>query len=756
MNSARMRGLRRRAFASLLALGAVLPAMAAESASAAVARDVEAAWARFLAEGDAALVHPAYAVLTAVGYDGQQVDADACAREAQALDAALAAAPVGIALQRVALLCAEASGDDRAADAASDALSALARLALAGAGDADWSPPIRILRIEDAYALLFTAGLEVRDSYFHELVPGRHFPLRIAAWDADAGRERDFVFDFIDVGYRIEREAAHAGFPQLRVELADAWTEALAPGEVAAVDHRAVVQASMATTAVDKLAAVRDAAAAGGIQATRTWIVLCLQADVPGCGDGLADAILPHAEAKRSRSMAHLAVAYAEGLGVERDQDAADALLAAADRRSRAGDALVEYLSLRAIRPSGEASATSRARIRALAAEGQPAAILAFLAGQPAADTWPEGLAARLAVAPFNDAGVGARMLAVHHRQLGNDAEADAWRERAVALGDPYAQSDLGFALLEGPPVPATRERAATLLREAAHGGDVGGARYSAMLAAQEGRRRDAEAWLLPAMRRGSSAATLDVVQLVLSQDAPVTRITAEVALDLLRDLAAADTGASEARQLLATALIEGLGTAKAPAEAEALLLADAEAGNARSMLYLGGGYLRGLFGARDVATGRAWMERAMAAGDPDAYMEFGNGLYYGGETPAERAEGLAWWAKGHDAGHDVAGNNLAWALCTSRHADVLDARRGREIAEVLEARIADPWAGLIDTFAACQAADGNHARAVILQQQAIAKLPLREDGSRDDRGRLGARLALYQAGEAYIERDDP
>ncbi|MBJ7575022.1 sel1 repeat family protein [Luteimonas sp. MC1828] len=757
MRSAPVRSLRRGACAALLALVAAPPMVAAESPSAVVARDVEAAWVRFLAEGDAAVVHPAYGVLSAVAYDGQHVDAEACGREAQALDAALAAAPVGIALQRVALLCAEAVGDSQAADVAADALSALARLAFASAGDADWSPPIRIVRIEDAYALFQTAGMDVRHAYFQDLVPGRHFPLRVAAWDAAAGRERNFVFDFIDVGYHIDRAAEHAGFPLLRVELAEAWIEALAPAEVAARDHQALLLASQAAGVAEKLVAVRDAAAAGGIQSTRTWIVLCLQADIPGCGEGLVDAILPHAEATRSLSMVHLAVAYAEGLGMEPDQGAADALLAAADRRSRPGDALVEYLSLRALARDGDVAEASRARLRALAGEGQPAAVLAFLAGGPAIETWPAGLAERLAASSFKSSGSAARLLAQHHRQAGKASDADAWLERAAALGDAQAQSELGFALVDAVPLDDARQaRAEALLREAAHGGDIGGARYSAMVSARQGRVREAETWLLPAMRRGSAPAALDLARMVLRQPEPVTRITIAATLDMLRELAGEEGGLAEARQMLAEVLIDGIGTDKAPAEAEALLLVDAETGDVTSMAYLGSGYLRGAFGTRDVAAGRAWMERAVATGNPDAYAEFGSGLYYGGETAAERAEGIAWWTKGLEAGNDMAANNLAWAFCTSRHTDVQDARRGLEVARALEARIADARPSLVDTFAACHAAAGDHAQAVVLQQRAIDGLPKRDDGQPDDRSGYGDRLALYRAGRAYVELEDP
>ncbi|MEN1972167.1 hypothetical protein WCE34_07480 [Luteimonas sp. MJ204] len=729
-----------------------LPALAEVAPSSPVTRDAEAAWAQFLAEASPVAVDHAYEVVTAVGYTGAGVDAAACADHTAELREALDVVPVGIVLHRVSLLCAEATGDATAADAATDTLEALVGLALSQAGEPGLSTPIRIVRAEDAYAFLLTLGLEPLYGFFRELAPTRYFPLEIAAKDGE-GVERRFEFDFIDVGYRIESNSGHAVLPQARNDLAQAWIASLdTAGHLPAKDHRAITAARQLDSPAQKVDAMRDAATAGGVQSARAWIMLCLRENDATC-EGLVDALLPAAEAGWSLSMAHLAVAHAGGLSVERDQVMADALLAAAGRSARPGDAQAEYLAMRSASPTADTGALAAA-LRPLAADGHAGAMVALMDVEPAGEHWPEGMLARLEEAPFSGLGPVARRVGEHYRRLGDEVAADAWRDRAAAAGDAASQAGRALAIMQ-PGLPPERqpEEVRTLMHEAAHGGDVVGARWMAWLAAREGKARDAELWLLPAIAAGSLDAIVDLAELVFADDGAGLRLKPDDLADGMRELAA--DGFAPARTLLARLAIEQRHEAFRPEEGETLLREDAVAGDTVAMQMLGSAYLRGRLEPRNVAAGREWLDRAVAAGAEGAQGTYGAALYYAGASAAERAEGLDRLRKGDTEGEEMASNNLAWVLCTSRHADVIDPQAGAEIAEALAARLEAPDAGILDTFAACRAAVGDHAQAVALQERAIAALPLRADGEPDDRSGFGSRLTLYRSGQVYVELED-
>src|SRR5690606_10077757 len=120
--------------------------------------------------------------------------------------------------------------------------------------------------------------------------------------------------------------------------------------------------------------------------------------------------------------------------------------------------------------------------------------------------------------------------------------------------------------------------------------------------------------------------------------------------------------------------------------------------------------------------------------------------------TLEARRRGIELWRKGVEAGDGMARNNLAWALCTAPEPELFDAAAGlAEAGRLLETASGMPaW---IDTAAACHAAAGDHARAIELQQEAMASLTPAEieaDASREQG--FAARLALYRAGKRYVE----
>ena len=124
------------AFLRGLALAALLASPTA--AVAAETFDAAAEWERFLAEG-ATDAYDAYQVVNELD-SGQGVDAARCREKADDLAKAAEALRVSARVQQVAYRCAEATGDDAAAETYRARFAALAAHALGQASD-DWSAP---------------------------------------------------------------------------------------------------------------------------------------------------------------------------------------------------------------------------------------------------------------------------------------------------------------------------------------------------------------------------------------------------------------------------------------------------------------------------------------------------------------------------------------------------------------------------------------------------------------------------------------
>jgi hypothetical protein len=218
-----------------------------------VVADPQRVWTRFLAEAELGAAYERYDVVDAVGYDGKSVQADACRDQAQTLREAVVAVPVSIAVHRVAMLCAEATGDDAAADRETAALAALSKYALATRGDTNWHRPIAVLSPRDIYALIAVLGYEFLYEYYNDLHPARYFPLVVAVWDTQAKVERHLAFDFVDAAFSIDRDDAYAGFPFQRNLLADAFLKGQSKGDsIAAADLLAAQASFISGTNVEK------------------------------------------------------------------------------------------------------------------------------------------------------------------------------------------------------------------------------------------------------------------------------------------------------------------------------------------------------------------------------------------------------------------------------------------------------------------------------------------------------------------------
>lgn len=742
---------------ALLALSSF--AARAADAPAAPSFDAASAWKAFLARPDADKGYAGYDLLEALSYDEHAVDAGACAAHRDELARAVAAAPVGIALRHAAMLCAQASGDQAGAAREAAALDALSALAFSQAisAESDLAPPIRVMNSQDAHTLLTLAGLEAAYEYYASLRPARYFAYVKVVVDPKDGHERHLAFDALDTIDAVVHGDPYSGYPMQRMQLADQLVEnEAANGLQRGLDLKALREASLSDDAAAKVARLREAANAGGIQSLAGWLMLCQLAPSPGCADGLVDALLPGAEQRHALPMALLAMAYANGIGVGRDEKAASALLDAADERWRPAAASATVAAAWLATGKGEMPSFVRARVDRAIAAGNQEALLALASWQSSHQrALDDGQRAALATPAFNLRGAGYALLARDALVRDREEEAIAWTRRAAEAGSPWGEEQFGWRLRFGRGVGRDPDAALALLRAAAHDARPLAARMLAGEAVGKRAWDEAGNWLMAPAAAADVDALLDLAALMVEGRLGPDKVRTGV--DVYRKLAESDI--AEARRRLAALALEGVGIDKSPAQAEAWLRTDAERGDHRSEALLGGGYLRGAFGKVDEVQGTQWSERAVVAKDPAALLEYGAWLYYTKATADSRRRALELWTQGVDLDEPGSANNLAWALCTAPFDDIRQPQRGLEVS----ARIGDVDdidAGDLDTVAACHAATGDFAGAAEMQRRVVAKFADEAAQSPDEAGvastiaRMKARLALYEAGKPYLETD--
>lgn len=759
-----MRSLRSRmvgAFVCLSLLPAASPA--AESSSAVDGRpDVAAMWREFLAREDGLSGYDGYELLDKIGYDLHQVDPEGCRQQGQALAEAVQAAPVSIALHHASVLCAQATGDQERAERDGVVLEALSRHALSQVSDLNTADPVRLLSTQDGYSLIALMGLETSYGYYVRTMPDRYMPFVLVAWDEETQTERHLIFDVVDTMNALVRSDPYSGYPYQRVQLALGVLEGQKnSGLGMANDVMALRDSYDESTPAAKIEKLRGAASEGGLHATGAWMALCEASPHAGCSDGLAEALLAAAETQHALPMAMLAYAYAQGLGAERDEAAATALLDAADRRWPRGGASAFYATFWLVRHQGAIPAFVQSRIDAARRLGNPNIDGVVLYRQASASE-PKLDAddiARLAHADYNARGAGYAIVAGFYARTGDDDNAREWTRRAAEAGDADSMASQGARLMRGDGVPRDKQAARSLFVEAAHGGSAFAARMLAYEAMEDGKWQEAMAWLLAPMSAGDIQALIDGAG-IYEFERPGFAGEQERALAIYTSLAD-DNDVAEARRRLAGMALQGRGMPKDPRRAEAWLRQDAEKGDHQSEMMLGSSYLSGEYGRVDETEGRRWMEKAMAAGNQDAFSDFGLWLLNKKNTPDSRREGLDVLRRGVELGGTSAMNNLAWALCTTPHDDIRDPKGGLEVG----ARMGEPeelHASFRDTVAACHAANNQYEEAVRLQRSALQEFRRYADASgpngREEMAEtlegVSERLALYQAGKPFVETD--
>lgn len=718
--------------------------------------DAEGAWTHFLAHGDFDTAWNAYDVLSKLGYSYAAVDAKACHKDAAALQESLRKAPVALALHRAAMLCAEAAGDEAAAEHEMLVFAGLARLALRDASDAANAAPIRVLRQQDAYALIKALGMKSQYEWFDRTQAARTYPIAIAVWDPDHKVERVLRFDWIDVAQRITRDAAKQ-YPFHRDEVAEAQIRANArANDPASVDQLAWRDARESETPRAAIDHLRMGVGAGGVQSAHAWLGFCSEAKAPAdCGDGFVDAVLPLAEKKHALPLVLLAYAYGEGVGVPRDAAVADQLLDAADHRWSHHGGSVRYadmwLDFHADTPLPERLLP---RLSRAAADGNADAQLLLFTQRMRRDPKTRPTDAEIALLSsraMNGAGQGYGVLAAVARERKQDDDTERYERLAATAGNPDMQGRRAWRLLYGDG-KRDAEAGRRWLVDAAQGGDAWAARNLAGKAWDDGDALAAERWLLQAVRNGDVDSILFLADIYASETRGTTG-DAKRAAEIYRHMS---PHSAEARRRLAGLAAAGKGMAKDVPMARRLLLQDAEQGDHDSEADLGFLLLRGDLPGEggpeaDERDGVRWVERAIAGGDTGAASNYGYWLYYRKGTDASRTQAIDLWRKALARGDDGVENNLAWVLCTTPFDALRNPKEGLAIVDKMGSMVDMPTAWL-DTVAACHAANGDFTQAQRAQREAIARLD--DDTDVEEAGGYRERLALYADGKPY--RDPP
>ncbi len=724
----------------------------AATTSPALATGVEdSAWDGFLAEADIKAVYAAYdlAVELSGGPDGPVQDV--CRKHAAGVATAVEVAPLSATVLNAAYRCAEALGDDDAAERYAMRFAAVGRHALSRE-HRDWSSrPIRVVGSSDIYVMLRASGLELRYEWLDYHAQPRHLVTHVVMWDAAAKRERHFAFDYLDVVMSLNRDDAVSAYPSARRNYARSIVRDLSNnGAVMGADMLAVLEARQMDDAKEKAARLRPAAEIGGLVSSQHWLELCHAKPFDGCGEGVVDALLPQVEKGYGLPTVMLALAYAQGVGVAKDEGAAMKLLDRAGGIMGQSQATVAFAREYVVTdnegfPSGLVS-----RLEALAAQDDPYAwtLLAARTMRGAKDgrmTQTQAAALRR----HADAGVTAatRVLAADLLQANQPADAFPLLLKAAEAGDVESQLLLSEHYQDGEGVPKDSALAQRWRLQAAAGGSS-----EAMLSLGEQSSEDqawvqAQEWFRSAAIFGSDWGAILLAYLYTEGHEGLDG-DADRAVRILESM---DTPAS--RRALAYVYTDVDGVPKDTSKAVALLRQDAERGDDESARDLGLGWLEGRFGKVDETEALRWLKKGLDAGDGEIVDAYATHLYYEATDTAARARAMALWRQNLPLSPDDGfGNNFAWALCTSSDEAVRNGVEGLAVAKSLGDVDSLP-SGTLDTLASCYAATSDFDEAARLQAVAVAR---RQDVEKNEEDLAGMRerLALYRGGEAYIETE--
>ena len=714
--------------------------------------DPAAEWDKFLAGSGLDNSVGAYDVLHKMYGEDHALDAD-CAAHLDELDQAIIKVPVAVALWDAGEKCARLTKDEVRASRYGEGLLKLASFALARDSSGPLTTPIRVLNINDINALIDATGMELLYSYVDVSRFPQWYPLTMALWDKDAGVERHLAFDFLDSLTRVKTDGEHSGFPVYRMRLRESMIDAQKEdADLFGQDLAAVRATGDVSGAKEKLAALRETAAAGGLQSITAWLRICNPKPFPDCGEGLVDALLPLAEDKLAMYRVELALAYARGIGVDKDLDAAMVLLDSAEARWNGGNAISQFAEQWMDLDKTPLPAPVIARLEKSASQGSLRASAARLRAfqQQAKDDTLSKPALELAQS-LGKAGVApARIaLAEHYFAVGQPGQAIEWLRKGAEAGDADASERYASELFYGEHQPRQEKAGLEWMGKAAARGDTQAMRWMGEYSERLGKWHDAEGWYLSAVAYDDWRG-LQALAEFYSQPhegvgpGPARALELFTALDRL-------VGNAEIRRSFAS-LLMGSSKQRDLPRARKLLQQDADAGDAQSQYELGMALIEGKLGKAETDAGLAWIGKALARDEGQLSDGFAYYLFYRQGSAAARQQALKLERGIMQVHRYLPGlNNLAWWLCTSPDASVRNPAEGLTVV----AKMGKPeqlQATTLDTVAACHAANGDFDQAVQLQSLALDRQQLL-GGSASVIEQMRSRLDGYRKKQAYVEK---
>lgn len=718
-------------------------------------------WRTTLAEADYKTIVLSYDVLAALNVEGEAAGREACIAQQAALARSLEINPVSLALHKAAADCAEARGDAQASEHHLQEFSSLARHAMAVQLSTSNATQVRVMAEADVLAFIEASGHETLYAYYDIFTPGRRLPLMFATWDADEKRERIFDFDYLEAQMALRRREPHARFAYFRRLFGKSILDEFGktPGSIAA-EAVALRGALTATTPTARMERVESLAREGAFGATMTYVLACAGQRYEACAPKAVDLLLPWAEARTSAALIALAQFQSEGIGVDRDLKAARELLDLADARLGNAQGSVAFAATQiAVRGARKPSAFALKRLSAAAKSGSLQATVLQLADQIAIS--PQRPLSKKQRAELERAAAAAQvpaqsLLGVILIDEGDHVTGRAWLTAAANAGNVAAQDSLASQFersIEGGP-PRDIEQARKWRFEAAHGGSVKSmtwlAQYYASLDRTPANRFETLGWWRSAAVASDVDAAVRLAEMLAEGGEGIER-NADSARTIYSEILS-NSDRADARRALALLLLDGApGVEKDVVEARRLLRIDADKGDPRAQAVLGARMLKGSFGQTE-ADGAEWLDKVNDAKDAGALLEAGGILYYGHTIDRDRAAGLRAWERAHAMGIRMAGNNLAWVLCTSDVTPPLDPPKGLAIIEAMFADGKPVAPSFVDTRAACEAANGRFVDAIASQENARTQVvPLMAPESRTLK-RMQARAELYRQHKVYVE----
>lgn len=701
-----------------------------------------------------------------------------CREQAKQITRDLKVNPLSIAVTLTALRCAEMLGEERKAERLQTRLSSLLKYALDSTPPDHGISPVRVIAEADAYAFIEAIGGELLYAYYDMSALPRHLPLRTAIWDAEAKRERQLSFDFLDSMVRLSNDSAVASYPGFRNALAESLLRELDAGpDSAAGESMALFNARTLPSQSERVTAIRQLATQQNYGAAVAFGYHCLlQMPEDDCGGDAVDALLPFAEEHYADALVMIATAYAMGAGVEQNQEAAQALISRANERLGGRLGALRFLALLCTREGAQCPHPWVAEaFEQEVAEGNPLAILVKAqVGVKESSKYVLDASMRESLQMGADLGltVAQRMLGAFLIDGGEVKQGRELMVRAAQGGDAYAAKYL-FGKAGGPKalVEGSKE-AQTWATLAATNGSLEAMGALVWRAAQ---RADANSqkpiskaeWSWSGSRADPPSAISDLQWWLqsgyLNGDEKAGLYLAEI---YAAELPGAEGGEAEAEQILIE-MVERFNDARAKeqlltlwftadpdqltaviAKARNLLQAQADAGDLTSQRLLGQALAKGA--AEDAVEAASRIRSAAEAGDKEAMGALASMLIMGHGVEVDMQEAVKLLEAAADEVPQAL-NDLAWYRCTAKNEPIYEPAQGLEFATQLTPK-AEGNPALMDTVAACHAANDDFDRAVEVQAKALQILRAWRPDAHEMIEGLNSRLDLYRAGQAYIE----